>query len=206
MVGGLGNDTYIANNGDVITEGAGAGSGTDLVLTTSASFTLATNVENLTFIGVGGFTGNGNGSANEITGGNIAAAIDVLSGGGGADILVGLAGVDSLNGDGGNDILNGGAGNDVMNGGAGFDTFVFASGFGNDIISGFDAVGTGTLANQDLLDISGLGVTAGTFVASVIITDLGDHTLVTIGADTITLIGVNGAATNIITQQDFILA
>jgi hypothetical protein len=38
-----------------------------------------------------------------------------------------------------------------MNGGAGNDTFVFASGFGNDRIQGFDA---NPADGQDLLDVS----------------------------------------------------
>ena len=49
LAGGLGDDTYFADNGDTITEAADAG--TDQVFTTSATFTLAANVENLTFTG-----------------------------------------------------------------------------------------------------------------------------------------------------------
>ena len=59
---------------------------------------------------------------------------------------------------------------------------------------------------QDLLNIAGLGITAATFAANVTITDLGNDTRVTIGADNVTLIGVNGIGTNAITQADFILA
>ena len=186
LVGGLGDDTYFASNGDILTEGAGAGSGIDWVFTVSNSFTLAANVENLTFTGlVGNFAGTGNASNNVITGG---AGNDLLNSAGGADTLIG------------------GAGNDIMNGGAGNDMFVFAAGFGNDIISGFDANPGPSPPdlNQDLLDISGL--TAGNFAARVSIVDLGADTVVTIdGTDTITLLGVNGVGANIITQQDFLL-
>jgi len=57
MAGGTGNDTYIVDNiGDVVTESAGQG--TDLVQTT-VNYTLAANVENLTYIGAGAFTGTG---------------------------------------------------------------------------------------------------------------------------------------------------
>jgi len=172
---------------------------TDSVFTTSAAFTLAANVENLTFTGAGNFTGTGNAVNNVITGGT---GNNVLSGGGGADTLIGNAGVDSLNGDDGLDVLVGGGGNDVMNGGAGNDTFVFAAGFGNDVITGFDANPTG---GQDLLDIGALGITAASFATDVIIADLGNDTLVTIGTDSILLLGVNGVGANAITQLDFIL-
>ena len=195
--GGAGNDTYFANAGDILTEAAAGG--TDSVFTNSATFTLAANVENLTFTGAGGFTGTGNGVNNIITGG---AGIDVLSGAGGLDTLIGDGGVDSLDGGAGNDTLIGGAGNDIMNGGIGNDTFVFAAGFGDDVITGFDANPTG---GQDLLDLTALGITAADFATDVTIADLGANTLVTIGADTILLVGVNGVGANIITQQDFIL-
>jgi len=197
LAGGAGDDTYFVGTGDVVTEAAGAG--TDSVFTDGAAFTLGANVENLTFTGTGSFSGTGNALDNVITGG---AASDTLSGGGGADTLIGGDGVDSLNGGAGNDILIGGAGNDIMNGGADNDTFVFAAGFGNDVITGFDANPTG---GQDLLDISGLGITAATFATDVIITDLGSDTLVSIGIDSVLLVGVNGVGANAITQQDFIL-
>ena len=88
-----------------------------------------------------------------------------------------------------------------MNGGAGNDTFVFAAGFGHDTISGFDANPTG---GQDLLNIAALGINAGNFGTSVGISDMGGgDTLVTIGTDTITLLGVNWTT---VTQNDFVLA
>ena len=197
LAGGGGDDTYFADLGDTITEAAD--SGTDSVFTSSATFSLAANVENLTFTGAGNFTGNGNASNNVITGNG---GTDVLNGNGGADTLIGNGAVNSLNGGAGNDVLIGGAGNDVMNGGADNDIFVFADGFGNDMISQFDANATG---GQDLLDISDLGITAATFATDVSIVDLGNDTLVTIGANTMTLLGVNGVGANTITQQDFIL-
>jgi Ca2+-binding RTX toxin-like protein len=142
---------------------------------------------------------SGNGSANVLTGG---AGDDTLSGKGGADNLSGGNGNDRLNGGGGHDKLAGGAGNDIMDGGAGNDTFIFAPGFGNDVITGFDANSNG---GQDRLDISVLGFDAIEFAASVDIQDMGNDTLVTIGSDTILLRGVNGAGRNAITQDDFIL-
>jgi Ca2+-binding RTX toxin-like protein len=170
------------------------------VLTTSATFTLSANIETLTFIGAGAFTGTGNGSDNVINGGDGGAT---LNGSGGADTLIGGAGVDNLSGGAGADILISGAGNDVMNGGADNDTFVFSSGAGSDTINGFDANPTG---GQDLLDITAYGITSADFATRVTIVDLGANTQVTIdGADVFTLIGVNGSGSNVITQGDFIL-
>lgn len=180
LAGGAGNDTYYAELGDTIVEAANAG--IDFVYTSSNSFTLAANIENLTFTGAGDFTGVGNGSDNIITGG---LGGDNLSGGGGADTLIG------------------GAGNDVMNGGSGNDTFVFSPGGGQDTINGFDANPSG---GQDLLDLTAYGITSANFAARVSIVDLGADTQITIdGGDVITLIGVNGSGANLITQGDFIL-
>ncbi|NUU38985.1 peroxidase family protein [Pseudomonas sp. C2B4] len=118
MVGLAGDDTYIVDAaGDVVVEVLGGG--TDTVQTTLSSYTLAANVENLTFTGVGNFIGVGNGVNNIITSG---AGNDTLTGGGGNDILIGNAGNDSLNGEGGNDQLLGGLGADSLNGGGGDDT------------------------------------------------------------------------------------
>jgi len=90
MAGGNGNDIYIVDNiGDVVAESASAG--TDTVKTTLSSYTLPTNVENLTYTGTGAFRGTGNALANSITGG---AGNDVLKGLGGADHLNGAAGHD----------------------------------------------------------------------------------------------------------------
>ena len=124
-------------------------------------------------------------------------------------MITGGDGNDALGGGGGADTLIGGAGNDVMNGGTGNDMFVFAAGFGNDIVSGFDAnPGPNPPAlNQDLLDIAAFAIDdALEFAARVDIDVLGANTLVTIdGTDTIMLLGVNGVGANVITQQDFLL-
>lgn len=91
MAGGLGNDIYIVNNvGDVVTELAAAG--TDAVFS-SVSYTLGTNVENLTLTGAGVINGTGNSLNN---------------------VLVGNSG---------NNALNGGVGVDTMRGGLGNDTY-----------------------------------------------------------------------------------
>ena len=89
MYGGRGNDLYIVDAGDTLIELAGEG--IDTVQTTNGGFTLAANIENLTYMGPGNFAGTGNAEANVITGG---AGHDTLTGLGGDDTLIGGAGKD----------------------------------------------------------------------------------------------------------------
>jgi Ca2+-binding RTX toxin-like protein len=150
MTGGGGNDSYIVDNGgDKVVEAAN--SGTDTIYTTLNSFDLnsAANVENLVFIGTGNFSFIGkasNGSSTVIGG----AGADNLQGGNGSDLLEGRGGNDLLQGGNGTDTLIGGAGNDTINGGNGDDTFVFAPGFGNDLVQSFGDVA----GNQDVVEIA----------------------------------------------------
>jgi Ca2+-binding RTX toxin-like protein len=112
MSGGAGNDSYIVDNvGDRTIESSSTG-GTDQVRA-SISFTLGTDLENLTLTGTAAINGAGNALANTITGN---AAANLLSGGGGDDVLRGLVGADRL---------NGGTGNDILVGGRGVDLFLF---------------------------------------------------------------------------------
>jgi VCBS repeat-containing protein len=140
MAGGLGDDTYVVDdNGDIVTEAAGAG--TDLV-ESGITYTLTANVENLNLTGTADINGAGNDLNNIINGNtganvldglggndiiNAGAGSDILNGGDGNDQLNGDAGDDILNGDAGNDNLNGGIGNDVMRGGSGDDTYIVDS-------------------------------------------------------------------------------
>ncbi|TFY98433.1 hypothetical protein EZ313_23120, partial [Ramlibacter henchirensis] len=125
LAGGAGDDTYVVHDtGDFVSEGIAAG--TDEVRSLAVSYTLNDfDVENLTFIGAGNFTGTGNNASNVITGG---AGDDVLSGLGGHDTLNGGAGNDTLLGGSGNDTVNYriGDGTDVVDGGAGTDTLSYA--------------------------------------------------------------------------------
>jgi hypothetical protein len=179
MVGGAGNDAYtVTHASDSITELAN--DGTDTVSAMLNSYTLGDNIENLTFIGSGNFIGVGNALDNTIIGGN---GNDTLSGGAGNDILIG---------DGGNDTMTGGLGNDIFR-------FMTAK-FGADIITDFCA---SPGSAHDIIDISGLGITAKTFAKSVTIGS-GANPLVTIaGSGTILLAGANYSAIDI---TDFKLA
>jgi len=172
LQGGIGNDLYVLEAWDSITEFAGEG--TDTVDARINTYVLANHVENLIFGGVGNFNGTGNSAANIITGG---AGDDVLRGGAGNDVLNGGAGSDTAdytlaaagavirldlqratnNGDGGtdtytsiehaigsnfNDVIFGDSGNNVLRGGNGSDVLV--GGGGDDILMG----GSGGMNNQ----------------------------------------------------------
>ncbi|MBI3901520.1 MAG: calcium-binding protein, partial [Nitrosomonadales bacterium] len=110
MSGGQGNDTYYVDNaGDVITGELAAiqNGGTDTVIA-SVTYTLGTNLENLTLSAAGGvIDGTGNSQNN---------------------IIVGNAN---------NNVLTGGAGADTLTGGAGADTFVLGSSQSADTITDF---------------------------------------------------------------------
>ena len=121
MRGGSGNDTYVVNSRfDVVDETLNIhgrhidAGGIDTVRTSLSSYSLENHkeIENLTFIGSGGFIGTGNDKANQILGGF------------GNDTLSGGAGNDTLHAYNGDDRLDGGTGADTMLGGRGNDTYV----------------------------------------------------------------------------------
>jgi len=131
--GGLGNDTLIGNAaGNVLDGGAGADSlsggagddvyvvdnsrdvvkellaqGTDWVWSSTATYVLASNVENLLLTGTANIAGTGSSTDN---------------------VLLGNSGNNLLNGGSGNDLLDGDLGVDKLTGGKGADVFRFEQG------------------------------------------------------------------------------
>ncbi|MBP6190248.1 MAG: calcium-binding protein [Acinetobacter sp.] len=100
LKGGLGNDIYFVDNlSDIVLENVEQGVDT---VNSSVSYTLTSNVENLTLIGSSNINGTGNSLNNVLTGN---ASNNILSGGDGDDELYGGGGT--------KDQLIGGQGNDT---------------------------------------------------------------------------------------------
>ncbi|WP_368677862.1 calcium-binding protein [Acinetobacter lactucae] len=152
LLGGLGNDTYVIDNsGDTVTENASEG--IDTVLS-SITYTLGSNLENLTLNGSTAINATGNTLNNTLTGNS---------------------GVNALNGGAGNDILDGQGGNDQLTGGTGADTALYQllvqsdalGGNGTDVWSDFTMGNTASNTNADKIDIGDLLVGySGTYSSS----------------------------------------
>jgi len=141
MEGRAGNDSYYVNSTlDVATDQAGGG--TDRVLSNASSFTLSSEIENMTLqesafvvsssgflvLMAAGVDGTGNSLANSMAGNSV------------ANHLNGMSGNDWLYGYGANDTLDGGAGIDTMYGGTGNDVFIVDS--ASDLATEFAGEGT----------------------------------------------------------------
>lgn len=147
MVGGAGNDRYyVDDTADKVVEDTDGGS--DSVYTT-ATYTLAPNVEDLFLLGDKSINGTGNASNNDMYGNSQANILlglggndviygysgsDKIDGGDGNDYLIGDSGLDQLLGGNGNDYLSGGNDDDKLDGGAGDDELDGDA--GNDQLSG----------------------------------------------------------------------
>ncbi len=155
LIGGAGNDVYIVDNvHDVITESASAG--TDSVTFTSTTagdtYTLSSDVENLTLSGTANINGTGNSLVNVITGNS---GDNTLDGGTGADSLIGGAGNDTYVVDSTSEVLTEGtsAGTDTVMSSV---TWTLATNFENLTLTGSAAInGTGNTANNIMIGNSG---------------------------------------------------
>jgi Ca2+-binding RTX toxin-like protein len=192
MSGGLGDDIFIVDNvGDTVTEKAGEG--TDTVFS-AVTFTLGTNLENLTLTGTANTDGTGNTANN---------------------ILIGNSGTNTLTGGDGNDTLDGKAGADIMVGVKGDDTY-FVDNVGDAVTelsgngSGTDLVKssiTYTLGdNVENLTLIGTGNIDGTgnILKNTITGNSGNNRLDG-GAGVDTMIGGLGDDTYIVTAGDVVI-
>jgi len=129
MDGGADGDLYLVDHAnDVVVEGLNQGLDTIRTKLNVYSLPAFSNIETLEFVGVGSFTGTGDGLAN---------------------FLIGGAGGDTLDGGGGNDFLQGIAGNDTYIVDSLFDTIIEVAGGGTDTVK--------ALVSFDL-DLGGLNV------------------------------------------------
>jgi Ca2+-binding RTX toxin-like protein len=142
-------DVYTVVAGtDQIVENPNGGNDT---VRSGVTYTLGSEVENLTLTGGAGINGNGNALKNVINGNS---GGNNLKGQGGADTINGGGGGDNLNGGSGVDVLDGGAGGDTLTGGSSADAFVFASALASDVVTDF-------VSGSDGLRITQSGITIG---------------------------------------------
>jgi trimeric autotransporter adhesin len=150
LVGGGGDDSYIVDNtGDVITELAAEGADG---VSSSVSYTLAVNVENLTLTGTSAINGTGNAKNN------------ILTGNSGNNSLTGGAGNDTIDGAAGNDTMIGGTGDDLYLVNAAADVVTESAGEGTDTVQSSVAFTLGS--NIENLVLTGTGAINGTGNAS----------------------------------------
>lgn len=151
MSGYWGDDTYVVDSSnDRVYEYANYGTDT---VESSLSYSLGSNVENLSLTGNSATMGVGNSLDNVITGNS---ASNMLFGGDGDDRVEGKAGHDILNGGSGDDMLVGGFGADILIGGIGADTFRF-----NSVSEGLDTITDFSQSQNDAIAVSASGFGAG---------------------------------------------
>jgi len=126
------------------------------------------------------------------TGGN---GSGIIAGGNGGETLDGRGGDDFLFGGNGSDRLIGGDGNDRLTGGNGGDTFVFAPGFGNDVVTDF--------SHADRIEFDG-GVFKDFKTVQAAMQQVGNDTVITLDADN--SITLQGVAADSLHASHFILA
>lgn len=188
MTGGAGNDSYIVDDaGDVVTEASTAG-GTDIV-STSISYALGANVENLTATGSAGVSLTGNGLANTITGNSGANVID--------------GGIDGNRTDAqGNAIAAAAA--DTLIGGAGNDTYVIRDGANDAITELANDTLNGTIGGNDTVlvvasqDRAAYTLTTGAVVENLLASDAASTLNLNLTGNATTQTIVGNAGVNIL--------
>jgi Ca2+-binding RTX toxin-like protein len=171
--GGTGNDTFIVarSSGITITENSGAGTDT---VQSSVTYTLGSNLENLTLTGSSAINGTGNSAANVISGNSAA---------------------NTLDGGSGNDTLNGFGGNDALTGGLGADIYQYTSGGGADTIN--NVASDSLIDRLQFTDLSSTQITFSRTGNNLVMTSVGTPT------DTVTVTNWFSATANRLDFVDF---
>jgi Ca2+-binding RTX toxin-like protein len=145
LTGGAGNDTYVVGTGDTVTEQASAGTDT---VQSAITWTLGTNLENLTLTGTTAINGTGNTLDN------------ILTGNSGANVLTGGAGNDTyVVGTGDSVVENAGGGTDTVQSAI---TWTLGTNLENLMLIGTAAInGTGNASNNTLAGNSGNNLLTG---------------------------------------------
>lgn len=138
LKGKAGNDTYYVSTGDTVTENANEG--TDTVIS-DVTFTLGSNIENLTLTGAGAINGTGNALSN---------------------VLIGNDAANTLDGGSGDDLMQGGLGNDLYVVDNMFDTVVEQANAGTDTVQTNLTWSLANIANVENLTLTGTSAINGT--------------------------------------------
>ncbi|RYG04815.1 MAG: calcium-binding protein, partial [Caulobacteraceae bacterium] len=187
--GAVGDDFIHGNTGD---DSLAGGAGDDIARGgQGADFVQGNTGDDLVFGDLGDDTAVG-GQGFDFVQGN--AGDDYVSGDLGNDTVLGGQGADVVLGGAGDDYVSGDLGDDTLIGGTGADLFNFSGGSGHDIITDFSRV------EGDQIRIS--PGDAASFSA-LSITSQGADTLITLGAQTVLLVGVSAGS---LTAADFVFA
>lgn len=173
-LGFAGDDIYFVAGRGAVVEKAGKGYDKVYVSSVDPTFKLFANVEAAELVKYARASVIGNNGHNDIIGNDLANA---LRGRAGKDHILGEAGDDRIHGGSGRDTLDGGAGADRLTGGWGEDTFVFARGYGRDVVRDFQV-------GIDRLEIDPAAVESAT--------QHGDHVRIDLGGgDALTILNVD---------------
>jgi hypothetical protein len=180
--GGQGDDFVHGNTGDDSLVG---GAGADIVRGGQGADFVQGNVgDDLVFGDLGDDLAHGGQGADFVQGN---AGDDSVSGDLGDDTVAGGQGADLVFGGGGDDYVSGDLGDDTLTGGAGADLFNFSGGAGRDVIADFSH------ADGDHIRVS-LADAADFTALSAHIAGQGADTVITLGAQTIVLVGVSSGS------------